>query len=156
MKKFTMRFYDGVDDDLMKLLPDEDPSNAIKDFLKRYINAPRFWKAVIDQIFKGMEPVLFRYDEHTGCKSIILRSKGGVFSKLITEHENGMITIGDTKQYHKYGMRSRRYGEGNQPKDFLYDVSEGDDTYLNYLIYERKLSEKETDEYDLEYIGLAD
>lgn len=53
-----------------------------------------------------------------------------------------------------YGMRMRGYSIGCQPKEgFLERVEDISDTFYDILIYSRKLSEKEVDEYELVYLG---
>lgn len=53
-----------------------------------------------------------------------------------------------------YGMRMRGYSIGCQPKEgFLERVEDISDTFYDILIYSRKLSEKEVDEYELAYLG---
>lgn len=53
-----------------------------------------------------------------------------------------------------YGMRMRGYSIGCQPKEgFLERVEDISDTFYDILIYSRRLSEKEVDEYELVYLG---
>lgn len=53
-----------------------------------------------------------------------------------------------------YGMRLRGFSIGCQPMDGL--ICGRDDPtgmYHNILVYERKLTYKETEDYELDYIG---
>lgn len=54
-----------------------------------------------------------------------------------------------------YGMRLRGFSPGCQPKEGWIDT-EADplDDYWNILIYNRKLSDQECKEYDLDYLGM--
>ena len=52
----------------------------------------------------------------------------------------------------KYGMRLRGASPGAQPKAGLYEILDGDRKYWDYLVYDRKLTEKELEEYALDYI----
>lgn len=51
-----------------------------------------------------------------------------------------------------YGMRLRGASPGAQPKEGLYEILDGDRKYWDYLVYDRKLTEKELENYDLDYI----
>lgn len=55
---------------------------------------------------------------------------------------------------HVYGMRLRGFSPGAQPKDGWIETEEdplGD--YWNILVYNRKLTDKEVKEYDLDSLG---
>lgn len=52
---------------------------------------------------------------------------------------------------YKYGMRLRPCGIACQPKGFT-ECLDGDKKYWNYLLYDRKLTDEETKNYDLDYI----
>lgn len=55
---------------------------------------------------------------------------------------------------HVYGMRLRGFSPGAQPKDGWLETEEdplGD--YWNILVYNRKLTDKEVKEYDLDSLG---
>ena len=54
---------------------------------------------------------------------------------------------------YKYGMRLRGFSPMCQPMNGLDHAAEGDRKYYNYLYYNRKLSDKETRDYELDYIG---
>ena len=56
-------------------------------------------------------------------------------------------------QKHKYGMRLRGYSPWCQPEEGLIEVKEGKDRYKNILIYNRKLTQKELHDYELNPIG---
>lgn len=66
-------------------------------------------------------------------------------------------TIDETKfteTIYSYGMRLRGFSIGCQPKDGL--VERRDDKsglYYDVLVYDRKLTRKELDDYELDYIG---
>lgn len=55
---------------------------------------------------------------------------------------------------YKYGMRLRGFSIGCQPREGFYE-REDDHTgkYWDILIYSRKLTDKELQEYELDYIG---
>lgn len=55
---------------------------------------------------------------------------------------------------YKYGMRLRGFSIGCQPREGFYE-REDDPTgkYWDILIYSRKLTDKELQEYELDYIG---
>lgn len=58
------------------------------------------------------------------------------------------------KQVYKYGMRLRGFSPGAQPKEGFIDREDdplGD--YWDILIYNRKLTEKECSDYDLDSLG---
>jgi hypothetical protein len=57
------------------------------------------------------------------------------------------------KTLYFYGMRHRGFSIGCQPMDGL--VRREDDPYLRYydiIVYDRRLTEKECDDYELEYL----
>jgi hypothetical protein len=54
---------------------------------------------------------------------------------------------------YKYGMRLRGFSIGCQPMAGLVLAEEGDRKYYNYLYYERKLTDKELEDYELDFIG---
>ena len=58
---------------------------------------------------------------------------------------------------HKYGMRLRGFSPGCQPLDGLIDVRD-DKTgkYHDILYYSRELTEKETANYELDYLGMEE
>lgn len=53
---------------------------------------------------------------------------------------------------YKYGMRLRPYSIGCQPMDGLVSVMV-DNRYWNILIYDRKLTDQEISDYELDYLG---
>ena len=53
---------------------------------------------------------------------------------------------------YKYGMRLRPYSIGCQPMDGLVEVML-DNRYWNILIYDRKLTDQEVSDYELDYLG---
>lgn len=53
---------------------------------------------------------------------------------------------------YKYGMRLRPYSIGCQPMDGLVEVMV-DNRYWNILIYDRKLTDQEISDYELDYLG---
>lgn len=55
---------------------------------------------------------------------------------------------------YKYGMRLRGYSIGCQPKDGLLFVRDDPDyRYHNILFYNRKLTDQEVSDYELDYLG---
>ena len=56
------------------------------------------------------------------------------------------------KKY-KYGMRLRGFSIGCQPMNGLLTAEDGDKKYYSYLYYERKLTDKELEDYELDFIG---
>lgn len=55
-----------------------------------------------------------------------------------------------------YGMRLRGFSIGCQPKQgFVERVWDRSETYWDILIYDRKLSEAELREYELDYLGIV-
>ncbi len=53
---------------------------------------------------------------------------------------------------YKYGMRLRGFSPMCQPMAGLVSAEEGDRKYYNYLYYERKLTDKEVRDYELDLI----
>lgn len=54
---------------------------------------------------------------------------------------------------HRYGMRLRGFSPGCQPREgLLYGEDDISGKYWDILVYDRKLTEKELSEYDLEEI----
>ena len=53
---------------------------------------------------------------------------------------------------YKYGMRLRPFSIGCQPMDGLVEVMV-DNRYWNILIYDRKLTDQEVSDYELDYLG---
>ena len=55
---------------------------------------------------------------------------------------------------YKYGMRLRGFSIGCQPmKGLLYITDDPTGRYHDLLIYDRKLSDKELNDYELDYLG---
>ena len=54
---------------------------------------------------------------------------------------------------YKYGMRLRGFAPMGQPMSGLISAQDGDREYYSYLYYERKLTDKEIKEYELDYLG---
>lgn len=59
---------------------------------------------------------------------------------------------------YRYGMRLRGFSPMCQPTDGLVDISpekvkKNGRTYWNVLTYDRKLSKKELEDYELDFIG---
>jgi len=55
---------------------------------------------------------------------------------------------------HKYGMRLRGYSPSCQPMDGLLFVRDDPDhKYHDVLIYNRKLTDQEVSDYELDYLG---
>ena len=58
---------------------------------------------------------------------------------------------------YKYGMRLRGFSPMCQPKQGLVAVHEDvTGRYYDILIYERQLSEKELQDYELDYLGAVE
>lgn len=56
---------------------------------------------------------------------------------------------------YRYGMRLRGFSPGCQPKDGLLYVERSDDRrYYDVLVYNRKLSEKEVENFELDYLSV--
>lgn len=54
-----------------------------------------------------------------------------------------------------YGMRLRGFSIGCQPMDGLIDRIDSDDKrYYDILIYSRVLTDKEVNDYELDYLGV--
>ena len=54
---------------------------------------------------------------------------------------------------YKYGMRLRGFSIGCQPsKGFVDAMPDESGKYWDFLIYNRKLTDKEVDDYELDYI----
>ncbi len=56
---------------------------------------------------------------------------------------------------YKYGMKYRGFSPMCQPMNGLVEVRE-DEYYHNVLVYDRALSSKETEDYELDFIGGSD
>lgn len=54
---------------------------------------------------------------------------------------------------YKYGMRLRGFAPLCQPMNGLLTAEDGDRKYHSYLYYERKLTDKEVKDYELDFIG---
>ena len=54
---------------------------------------------------------------------------------------------------YKYGMRLRGFAPMCQPMGGLCIARDGNNKYYNYLYYERKLTDKEIEDYELDYLG---
>ena len=55
---------------------------------------------------------------------------------------------------YKYGMRLRGFSPGCQPmKGLLFAADDESGRYHDLLVYDRKLTDKELSEYELDYIG---
>lgn len=54
---------------------------------------------------------------------------------------------------YKYGMRNRGFAPMCQPMSGLISAQDGDREYYSYLYYERRLTDEETKEYELDYLG---
>ena len=54
---------------------------------------------------------------------------------------------------HKYGMRLRGFSPGCQPKGVIRREDDPTGKYWDVIVYERKLTEKELRDYELEELG---
>ena len=52
-----------------------------------------------------------------------------------------------------YGMRLRGFSIGCQPKEGFEEVRD-DATYWNVVVYNRELTQKEVNDYELDFIGI--
>ena len=53
-----------------------------------------------------------------------------------------------------YGMRCRGFSPGCQPKDGFVDAETDPlDDYWNIIVYSRKLTRKELEQYELDFLG---
>ena len=52
-----------------------------------------------------------------------------------------------------YGMRLRGFSPGCQPMEGLKERRDGETQYHDLLVYNRKLTDKEINDYELDYIG---
>ena len=58
---------------------------------------------------------------------------------------------------YKYGMRLRGFSIGCQPSNGFVDAMPDESgRYWDFLIYNRKLTNKEVSDYELDYIGETD
>ena len=56
--------------------------------------------------------------------------------------------------YSVYGMRLRGYSPGAQPKDgFIMRLDDRSGKYHDKLVYDRRLTEKEERQYELDFLG---
>ncbi len=56
----------------------------------------------------------------------------------------------DSKTYFRYGMRLRGYSPGCQPKGVVLREDDTSGKYYDIIIYDRKLTEKEVTDYELD------
>ena len=59
---------------------------------------------------------------------------------------------------YKYGMRLRGFAPGCQPMEgltFVMQTDRGKEKYWSVLGYDRKLTEKEMKDYELDFIGVV-
>ena len=59
--------------------------------------------------------------------------------------------------YYKYGMRLRGFSPSCQPMSGLVGVAEDNKgKYYNILTYKRKLTDKEIQDYELDFVGVVE
>ena len=59
-----------------------------------------------------------------------------------------------TETIYSYGMRLRGFSIGCQPmKGLLFTADDESGRYYDLLVYDRKLTDKELSDYELDYIG---
>lgn len=64
-----------------------------------------------------------------------------------------MIVMSNTK--YLYGMRLRPFSIGCQPKEgFVERRDDPTNSFWDLLVYNRQLSNKEVDDYDLKFLGV--
>lgn len=56
--------------------------------------------------------------------------------------------------FYKYGMRLRGFSPGCQPKGVAERQDDITGRYWDIIIYNRRLSEKEIGDYELDYLGV--
>lgn len=56
----------------------------------------------------------------------------------------------------KYGMRLRPCSLGCQPDDFAYSIVDESKKYHNFIFYKRELTEKEIEDYEMDYLGVSE
>lgn len=62
-----------------------------------------------------------------------------------------------SNRYYHYGMRLRPFGIGCQPKEgFVERRDDSSNLFWDIIVYNRELSNKEVDDYDLKFIGVED
>lgn len=59
----------------------------------------------------------------------------------------------DKTAVYRYGMRLRGFSIGCQPKGVLDREDDATGKYYDILVYDRKLTEKELEDYELDYLG---
>lgn len=74
--------------------------------------------------------------------------------EVIRETMSGMTGAAqeETMEY-RYGMRLRGFSIGCQPKGVIAREDDTTGKYYDILVYGKKLSEKELEDYELDYIG---
>lgn len=56
-------------------------------------------------------------------------------------------------KYYKYGMRLRGYSPGCQPKGVVFREDDPSGKYYDIVVYDRKLTEKEITDYELDELN---
>lgn len=59
----------------------------------------------------------------------------------------------DSMKEYVYGMRLRGFSPGCQPMEGLLEWRDGGNQYHDLLVYNRKLTDKEMRDYELDFIG---
>ena len=59
------------------------------------------------------------------------------------------------EKLHRYGMRLRGYSMGTQPRGVVEweDADKSKDGYWSYIYYNEKLTQRQMEDYDLDYLG---
>lgn len=66
----------------------------------------------------------------------------------------GLIIRRENMKLYKYGMRLRGFSIGCQPMDGFYERQDDrSGWYHDILLYTRKLTDEEVEQYELDYIG---
>lgn len=95
--------------------------------------------------YTSLEKVLIVINYIEDCNNHL-----GSFTEYDLSFEYKEVTI-----LFKYGMRLRGFSLGSQPKDHVkwQDVEKIETGYWSYVWYERRLSDKELYQYNLDYLG---
>lgn len=89
-----------------------------------------------------------------GSKELIQKIGVPVNQYVIHAVMEQMVLDGLIKVEHRYGMRLRGFSPGCQPKEgFVERKDDETGKYHDILIYNRPLTDKELEDYELDYLG---